>query len=131
MVTFRRIRDDAFGNRVWIQEWANLAETDTDPEPARVPHFSDVTVQIYGPAFGGGTIIVEGALFTYGETQPPTSVVPVYAPLTDIFGNPISFTAAGIATRLQNTYLIRPRVTAGAAVDVTVRMMFTGMEAGF
>ena len=101
--------------------WNNLTEADTDPKPVVGAARSDCTLRVSG-TFNGGTVIFEGALQTKEENE----AAPDWFPLNDIDGNPISMTAAGTVVRRENVLLMRPRVTAGAGVDVTARVLLTG-----
>lgn len=111
-------------DRVYLVEWNNLDENDSDPEPVSVPHFTDVTIQVIGDFGVGGAVKVDLSLWKPDET-------PTYFKATDAQGNEIAFTAAGGETKVENAMSVRPIVTAGSGVDVDVRMLFTGPQKGF
>lgn len=96
-----------------IVTWANLANGD-DGTPFKYPVFADRTIQVTGTFGSGGTALVEGSNF---------SSAPTYATLNDPQGLPLSFTSAKIEQVLENTYSIRPRVSAGdGTTSLTVRL---------
>jgi hypothetical protein len=97
------------GDRLKIYSWTL---TDGDPTGNALTHTShaDKTIQVYG-TFGGGTVTIQGA-------NHPTSQT--WATLTDHADTNITFTTAGMKLIAQNPFAIRPILTGGAGVTVTV-----------
>lgn len=86
--------------------WDTLTTTNSDGAPI-TPElgggtFTDRTVQVTGTPGVGGTLVIEGSNDNVN-----------WETLTDPLGNPLSFTAAGIKTILENPLYTRPNVTAG------------------
>lgn len=102
-------------NDIVAYEWV-MTENDT-AEAARVPNRSDKTIQVHDD-FG-----TSGAIRVAGSIDPGKGV---FADLTDPQGNTIEFTAAGIETIMENVAYIRPRISAGTSVSVTIRIFMTG-----
>lgn len=92
------------GKRTHKATWANLANGDSGSAYGAAK-LQDKTVQILGTFGAGGTVVIEGSN-DGGAT---------WATLNDSRGegNALSFTSANIVTILENTELIRPRVTTG------------------
>jgi hypothetical protein len=86
----------------------NLDELDTNPGEIEIPEWSDRCVQVIG-TFSGGTIVIEGS--NDGVN---------WVTLSDLQGNAITKTAAFIEQIQEVTRFVRPRVSAGAAVDLDV-----------
>lgn len=84
-----------------------------DGQPIRWAGAADRTVQVIG-SFGGATVTMQGTL-----EQVPTT----WASLTDIQGNAIAMTAAGIETITELTRYIRPIVAGGTGTAVTVMLL--------
>ena len=94
--------------------WANLTETNNDGQPLVLSRFPDKTVQVYG-TFNGGTLVIEGTnedpgTFTQGLT------------IEGVNNSSLSFTAAAIETIKECPVQIRPRVTVGTGVSLTVKI---------
>jgi len=88
-----------------IVKWTGLLNGDTGiPYPGAF--FPDKSVHIYGTLGAGGTIIIQGS-----NDQDLTTTN--YITLNDPANNALSFTAAGLKAVMENTFLIRPNVTAG------------------
>jgi hypothetical protein len=86
----------------------NLDELDTTPGPIALPEWADRSVQVTG-TFNGGTLVVEGS-------NDGTN----WYTLNDPQGNALSFTTAKIEQILEAVAFMRPRVSAGAGVDLDV-----------
>lgn len=86
-----------------------------DGTPFVSPVFADKAAHIYGTFGSGGTIKIQGSNDTLGSD---------YEVLNDPNGNPMTFTSAGIRQVLENTYFVRPIVTGGSGVTVTVKIQF-------
>jgi hypothetical protein len=102
-------------NDIIAYEWS-LEDGETG-DAAFVPNRSDKSIQVSGTFGAGGDIRVEGSV-------DPDKVV--FSPLTDPQGNTVALTAAGIETILENVAYIRPTVSAGTGVSVTVRIFMAG-----
>ena len=103
-------------NRTQVRRavWTALATGD-DGAPIDWSAYTDRSVQVFG-TFGGGTVTLQGS----NDAGPtPTN----WNPLTDLQGNAIAFTAAGLEMIAEGTLWVRPVVTAGAASGITVQMM--------
>lgn len=87
------------GNEIYT--WAAMAAGD-DGAPAGVTGSGDRTVQIRGTFGAGGTVLIEGTLDMAN-----------WDTLRDPAGAPLSFSAAGIKTVLENVVAIRPRIATG------------------
>lgn len=100
-------------NDVLLVTWAGVTEDDTC-DPFEGSQLADRSVQVEGDFGSGGSIRIEGTLtpnFTYRV-------------LTDPQANPLDFTdATRIEAITELVALIRPRVTAGTGVDVTICML--------
>lgn len=101
------LTNQKWGENVAIYTWAAMAASDTGA-PLEAPGFTDASYQL-GGTFGGSTVTVEGS--NDGVT---------YFTLTDPGGTAISYTAAALVQVLQICRWIRPKVTGGSAVSVTV-----------
>jgi len=96
--------------------WTGLLNGD-DGSPIEMPGHSIRSVQFVGTFGAGGTIQIEGS-------NDGTN----YVVLTDLQGNNISKTAAGIEGVQEVTRYIRPRVTAGdgtTTIDATMLLRRT------
>lgn len=94
-----------------LATYTGLAETDTTPAAIEMPEWADRSVQITG-TFNAGTVLIEGS--NDGSN---------WSTLNDTQGNPLSFTATKIEQVLEAVQFMRPRVSAGAGVSVTVSIM--------
>jgi hypothetical protein len=89
-------------------KYDNLDELDTDPPAIEIPEWGDRCVQVTG-TFNAGTVVIEGSNDGLN-----------FVTLTDPQGTSISKTAAFIEQVSELTRFIRPRVSAGATVDLDV-----------
>lgn len=96
-----------WGNNAVVYTWAAMNTGDTG-EPLGGPGFTDASYQITG-TFGGATVTVEGS-------NDGTN----YVTLVDPFNVALSFTSAALAQVLPIVRWIRPKVSGGAGVSVTV-----------
>lgn len=94
--------------------WEALTNTNQDGGRVEMPGSSDRSIQCEG-TFGGATITVQGS----NEVTPTN-----WETLTDVHGNPCTFTAAGIKAVAEITRWIRPLLSGGAGSDVDVTGMF-------
>lgn len=88
--------------------YTGISEADLTPAPFELPEYGNRSVQVAG-TFNGGTLTVEGS-------NDGTN----WAALTDPQGNSLAFTAAQIEQIQEITRFVRPRVSAGAGVALTV-----------
>ena len=86
-----------------------------DGAPFVSPVFADKSAQVEGTFGSGGTVKIQGSNYT---------TAPLYEVLNDPQGSALSFTTAGLRQVLENSYLVRPIVTAGSGVTVVVKMQF-------
>lgn len=92
-----------------VNSWA-LTDGD-DGDPLEFTDYADRTVQVNG-TFGGATVVIEGSL---DGTN--------YHTLTDPVGNELSFTSADMATVMECVQYLRPRVSGGSGVSVSVYLL--------
>lgn len=95
-----------------LWKWTGLTETDT-AVPVVVPNQADKSVQIMGNFGAGGEVTVQGAL-------DPAAADGDFVALSDPQGNALAFTGLKLEAVLENTYLMRPKVTGGTGVAVDV-----------
>jgi hypothetical protein len=100
------LRTPLDGNGVQLIKWTGLVDGDTGA-PLPCPHLADESVQVVGTFGVGGNCRIEGSNFL--ET-------PTYATLNDPQGSALDFALAKVEQILENTYWVRPNITAG---DVT------------
>lgn len=97
--------------------WAGLSNVD-DGQPIDWSAHADRSVQVFG-TFGGATCVIQGS----NDLQNPTN----WNTLTDLQGNALSFTAAGLEQVAEGTCWVRPLVSGGAGpTSVTVQMLLRG-----
>ncbi len=91
-------------------QW-NITSANPDGAPF-IPagHFTDISIQVFG-TFGGGTIKLQG-------TNEVTAAN--WWDFVDVAGAAIGITAAGGKRSRDCSYQIRPLLSGGAAVNVTV-----------
>lgn len=94
-----------------ICRWPNLTTGDTGTP---MPHsqYTDKSVQVVG-TFGGATVVIQGSNDDGVN----------WTTLTDPQGNALSFSAAGLEMVSEATGLIRPSVSGGAGVSVSIHML--------
>lgn len=96
--------------------WTGLLNGDSG-DFVEASYLSDKSIQVQGTFGVGGTLIFEGS---------NDSGVTAFT-LNDPQGNPLSFTTGKIEQVLENTQMVRPRVTAGdGATSLTVLMVSRG-----
>lgn len=94
-------------------EWLALTTGD-DGQPINWSEFADRSVQVYG-TFGGATVTMQGS----NDLGPvPTN----WNTLTDLQGNALAFTVAGLEMVAEPTCWIRPVVTGGVGASLNVQM---------
>jgi hypothetical protein len=102
-----------------VIKWETLTNTNVDGQPYVFSgRYPDKSVQVFGTFGTGGTVKLQGT----NEVTSPTN----WYPLLDPQGNEISITAAKIEQVLENTYQVRPYVTAGTGVDLDVYLCIRG-----
>lgn len=101
---------------ITLVKWEGLTKaTDDTGEPYICPHYADKTVQLIGTLGVGGVCTIQGS--NMKDT-------PTYATLNDPQGSALTMNALKIETILENTYLVRPYITAGDAnTDLDVYML--------
>lgn len=99
---------------VYIVTWAGLLNGD-DGAPFVFPDKADKSVQVTGTFGAGGNLKIEGANAQgyIPSLTGGTALTPTYALLADPQGTALDITAAKIEQVLENTNVIRPRVSAG------------------
>ena len=88
---------------VKLFKWVELGNGDTG-EIISLPKHSDRSIQVLGTFGAGGTCTIQGTNMDASET---------WATLNDPQGSALTVTTAKIETILENTYKIRPNITAG------------------
>ena len=112
MATQPAAKTNSFGRTIRYT-WSNLAQGD-DGIPISIPGAADRSVQVTG-TFNGASVIIEGTL----EETPIN-----YFTLTDMQGNPISFSAVGGELISEMVTHIRPRISGGgASTDLVVILL--------
>lgn len=91
--------------------YTGLSEADTSPSPLEWVEWADKSVQISG-TFNGGTCVIEGS-------NDGTS----WFTLTDAQTSAISKTAAALEQVVEVTRYVRPRVSAGTGVSLSVHFV--------
>ena len=101
---------------ITLVKWEGLTKTTDDTgEPYICPHYADKSVQLIGTLGVGGVCTIQGS--NMKDT-------PTYATLNDAQGNAMTMDALKIEQILENTYLVRPAITAGdATTDLDVYML--------
>lgn len=107
--TFTRPEGD---DSVVLVTWTGLLNGD-DGAPVQLIKYADRSVQIVGVFGTGGTVAIEGS---NNGTD--------YATLNSVTGTALTVTTAGVRQILENTVLLRPRVTAG---DGTTTLTVTAL----
>lgn len=100
---------DGHGNMAIKCVWDQLTTTGDIGAPVPFGQFADRTVQVEGTGFG--TVVIEGSL---DGTN--------YHTLNDVFGNALSFSAAGLKSICEFTGTIRPRCTSGSGASLVVTL---------
>lgn len=100
---------------ITLVKWEGLALNDTG-EPYICPHYADKSVQLIGEIGAAGACTIQGSNM---KDSPIT-----YATLNDPQGNELVMQALKIETILENTYVVRPAITAGDGdTDLDVYML--------
>jgi hypothetical protein len=95
-----------------LASWANLNGANNVGTPVLFAQWADRSVQLTG-CFNTGTVVIEGS-------NDGTN----YSNLSDMNGNAVAFTAAGLRQIVEAPLYARPRVVAnGAATDVGVTLL--------
>ena len=113
----KRIKSEWDG-RVMLYQWTGLTKaTDDVGEPLVLPQYSDKTIHVTGTGGVGGVVTIEGS----NELDSAN-----WATLDDPQGNALAMAVDKIEAVLENTYRIRPRVTAGdGTTNLTVTVLVT------
>lgn len=97
---------------VMIVTWPDMANGD-DGTPVDMAQWADRSVQVVGTPGAGGNLRIEGS---NNEVN--------YNTLSDLQGDAMDFTAAGIKAVAEVTQKVRPRVTAGdGATELTAVLL--------
>lgn len=91
--------------------WSTMGGTDTG-QSAAFGQFPDRTVTVQG-TFGGATVTIQGS--SDGGTT--------WFTLHDNLGNPLTYTANGMALVAENPGLIRPNNSAGSGSNLNVYLI--------
>lgn len=94
-----------------VVTWAGLSNGDTG-QPLEMPGWADRSVQVFGTFGSGGNLRLQGS-------NDGTN----WAVLTDPQGNDINITAAKIEQVMEVVRYMRPLVTAGTGVSLTVSIL--------
>lgn len=110
------LNDGSDGRGIWIVRWEGLTKaTDDTGAPYACPNYADKSIQLVGTLGAAGACTIQGS--NMKET-------PTYATLNDPQANALVMTALGIEQVLENTYWIRPSITAGdATTDLDVYLL--------
>lgn len=95
------------GNGIAIVEWAGLTGGAVGA-PMSWCSFADKTVQVWGTI--GAAILIQGSNDPLAATDPDNAQ---WETLTDILGNPLSFSTHGMKTITEAPNWIRPNAGAG------------------
>lgn len=101
------VKTELVENNAIAITWEELGGAETGPQ-ASVARWVNRSVQVKG-TFGGATVVLHGS--NDGVT---------FAALNDLEGNPISLTAAGILSIMENTRFVRPVSSGGTGSDIDV-----------
>jgi hypothetical protein len=94
--------------------WENLVNGDTG-KPVPCWMYADKSIQVIGTFGSGGTCTIQGSNM---------DATPTWATLVDPQGNALAITGAKTEAILENTYQIRPNVTAGdGSTDLDVYLL--------
>jgi len=101
---------------ITLVKWEGLTKTTDDTgEPYICPHYADKSVQLIGTLGVGGVCTMQGSNMKDS---------PTYATLNDAQGNAMTMDALKIEQILENSYLVRPAITAGdGTTDLDVYML--------
>lgn len=106
---------DSDQNRSKLIKWEGLLNTDTG-DVYEFTHFADRTVQVTGT--------FDGAVTIQGSNDGTN-----YATLNDVFGIPLSFTAAGLRAIAECPKYVKPVVAAGTTALNAVNIFSNGERA--
>lgn len=95
--------------------WTPLTETNADGQPLVLSRYADKTLHAYGTFGTGGTVVLEGTNESPGSFA--NGVL-----MEGVNNTAISLTAAAIETVQEVPVQIRPRVSAGTGVSLTVKI---------
>lgn len=94
-----------------VLTWTGLANGDSG-SPVEMPGSADRTVQVFGTFGSGGNCRIEGS--NNGSN---------WSALTDPQGNALDISSEKIETITEITRYMRPRITAGTGVSLTICML--------
>jgi hypothetical protein len=111
MATITPSRAQTQNTKAFVQQWVNMGNGD-EGAPLGNSQYTDRSAQVVG-FFGGASVVIEG---TNNGTN--------WATLTDLQGNPLSFTTEKIELVAEATLQIRPRVVGGdVSTDLSVYLL--------
>ena len=101
---------------ITLVKWEGLTDDTSDTgQPYICPHYADKSIQLIG------TLGTAGACTIQGSNMKDT---PTYATLNDPSSTALVMDALAIEAILENTYLVRPAITAGDGdTDLDVYML--------
>jgi len=114
--SFEVIENPWGASGITLVKWEGLTKTTDDTgEPYICPHYADKSVQLIGTLGVGGVCTMQGSNMKDS---------PTYATLNDAQGNAMTMDALKIEQILENSYLVRPAITAGdGTTDLDVYML--------
>jgi len=114
--SFEVIENPWGASGITLVKWEGLTKTTDDTgEPYICPHYADKSVQLIGTLGVGGVCTIQGSNMKDS---------PTYATLNDAQGNAMTMDALKIEQILENSYLVRPAITAGdGTTDLDVYML--------
>ena len=118
-IPYTQVTTDYGNMAIYMIQWPAMANGDTGT-PYIMPHAPERSVQIKGTFGAAGNCRIEGS-------NDKTS--PTWAALNDPFGTALNVTAAKLVQILENSYQIRPYITAGdGTTAITVTILFKGTK---
>lgn len=117
MATINPTRSDVSEKRngsAIVVTWTNVTEADTCTA-INMPEFADKSIQVAG-TFGGTSVAIQGSNdgSNFSALRDPTSTV---IAITTAAGG------AGLKAVLENTWQIKPVLTGGASVSLTISVL--------
>jgi len=116
VIAYEVIENPWGASGITLVKWEGLTKTTDDTgQPYICPHYADKSIQLIG------TLGTAGACTIQGSNMKDT---PTYATLNDPSSAALVMDALAIEAILENTYLVRPAITAGDGdTDLDVYML--------
>ena len=116
VIPYEIIKNPWGASGITLVKWEGLTKTTDDTgQPYICPHYADKSIQLIG------TLGTAGACTIQGSNMKDT---PTYATLNDPSSAALVMDALAIEAILENTYLVRPAITAGDGdTDLDVYML--------